>query len=60
MDREEFFRLKKVQGKKKRTAEEAAKKHKEELSKLEAADNNKAEKKEGDMLSAGKDTDVIF
>ena len=74
MDREEFFRLKKVQGKKKERAE------REEVdAKARTAANKKAsddEKRDnvviasgteasgggggGDMLSAGKDEDVIF
>lgn len=61
MDREEFFRLKKVQGKKKR---EAAVEVKDEgvpqTEETKGADASVVEKAEGDMLSAGKDSDVIF
>ncbi|CAD6985600.1 unnamed protein product [Tilletia controversa] len=78
-DREEFFRLKKVQGKKKRTAEEA---EREQTANRKAAgaaaaasaataaavpegdgvgDGKGEAKAEGDdMLSGGKDEDVIF
>ena len=57
MDREEFFRLKKVQGKKKRVAEEQAAKaalEKEHLAESPGAVGQQ------DMLSAEKDADVIF
>lgn len=61
MDREEFFRLKKVQGKKKR---EAAAEDKDEgvpeTEEIQGAEASVIEKAEGDMLSAGKDSDVIF
>lgn len=57
MDREEFFRLKKVQAKKKRDQEKAEKEKK-------AASNPDSESggggRAGDLLSDGKDEDVIF
>ena len=57
MDREEFFRLKKVQGKKKRVAEEQA--AKAALEKEHLAESHSAVGQQ-DMLSAEKDADVIF
>ena len=57
MDREEFFRLKKVQGKKKRVAEEQA--AKAALEKEHFAESASAVGQQ-DMLSAEKDADVIF
>ncbi|WFD35899.1 H(+)-transporting V1 sector ATPase subunit D [Malassezia cuniculi] len=64
MDREEFFRLKKVQGKKKRVAqaEENARRAQAIQQDASTAAAKPAEKDEqgGDMLEADKDTDVIF
>lgn len=68
MDREEFFRLKKVQGKKKRDAEKA---NAERLKNLQALEEqgHEVSKDEGigagadgggDMLHQDKDEDVIF
>ena len=60
MDREEFFRLKKVQGKKKRDAAVADKKREEmkrmgeEVRPVESGDTGGAD------LLASKDEDVIF
>lgn len=68
MDREEFFRLKKVQGKKKRDAEKANAERLKNLQQLEAQ-GHEASKDEGisggaggggDMLGQDKDEDVIF
>ena len=58
MDREELFRLKKVQGKKKRVAEEAAAKAAAEKDSITTTEANDSDHK--DMLNADKDTDVIF
>jgi V-type H+-transporting ATPase subunit D len=59
MDREEFFRLKKVQGKKKRdTAEREATRIEQELSNLPQNDDD--EKSGGGDLLGTKDADVIF
>ncbi|KAK0523725.1 H(+)-transporting V1 sector ATPase subunit D [Tilletia horrida] len=76
MDREEFFRLKKVQGKKKRTAEQAERERKalaEAPAAEPSADSTTATGagagdagsgggagEGGDLLSGGKDEDVIF
>jgi len=66
--REEFFRLKKVQGKKKRDAEQAEK-TRTEANADHTADGGEMHKDEGigggaggggDMLQEGKDEDVIF
>ena len=65
---EEFFRLKKVQGKKKRDAEQAEK-TRSEANADHTADGGEMHKDEGigggaggggDMLNEGKDEDVIF
>lgn len=59
MDREEFFRLKKVQAKKKKTAAEEEQKRK--AKKHDSDDDEDGDQKGGgDMLSGGKDEDVIF
>lgn len=69
MDREEFFRLKKVQGKKKRDAERAMalrkaenEKHVEGGGELVNADEGMLGGAEGgrDLLGGEKDEDVIF
>lgn len=63
MDREEFFRLKKVQGKKKRVAAQESEKIKAEKQRIEEAQEQAGGKvvpDQKDMLSADKDTDVIF
>lgn len=69
MDREEFFRLKKVQGKKKRDAEKANaerkalnEQHEKEGGQLENADEGMGGGAEGgrDVLGEDKDEDVIF
>lgn len=63
MDREEFFRLKKVQGKKKREAAVEAEKAKEEKKRLEEAQERAGDRgvsDHKDMLHADKDADVIF
>ncbi|KDN47544.1 vacuolar ATP synthase subunit D [Tilletiaria anomala UBC 951] len=64
MDREEFFRLKKVQGKKKQRAEleDAERKAKESTGNYDPVISSGTESAGGgkDMLSAGKDEDVIF
>ena len=69
MDREEFFRLKKVQGKKKRDAEKANaerkalnEQHAEKGGKLDNADEGVGGGAEGgrDVLGEDKDEDVIF
>jgi hypothetical protein len=63
---EEFFRLKKVQGKKKRNAERAETERRAAAMRGEAVDEGSGEaegKKKGaggDMLGGGKDEDVIF
>lgn len=58
MDREEFFRLKKVQAKKKKNQEE------EDTKKRVAKQQNEGGESEGggkgDLLAEGKDEDVIF
>lgn len=61
MDREEFFRLKKVQGKKKRNAEieDAQRALAKERAAAEGEDGGAAGGG-GDILGAGKDEDVIF
>ncbi|UZJ51877.1 hypothetical protein CBS101457_001197 [Exobasidium rhododendri] len=65
MDREEFFRLKKVQGKKKRnqeleaTQKKAAQLQNEGSGQVEGDEESKAGGG-GDMLGEGKDEDVIF
>ena len=68
MDREEFFRLKKVQGKKKRDAEKVLQSRKEQNKEFEEQ-GGQVHKDEGigggaeggaDMLDEGKDEDVIF
>jgi V-type H+-transporting ATPase subunit D len=73
-NREEFFRLKKIQGKKKRDTEEAdAMEDAKVEDKAAGTKSNKEEKQEnpddgigggdaggGDMLDQGKDKDVIF
>ena len=65
MDREEFFRLKKVQGKKKRDAERAT----DDRQSSNAAFEGDVHRDDGigggdagggDMLDEGKDEDVIF
>ncbi len=61
LDREEFYRLKKVAGKKQRdTAAEDAelKARKEALGKAEAKEQETGEP--ADMLAEGEDNDVIF
>ncbi|PWN41919.1 V-type H+-transporting ATPase subunit D [Ceraceosorus guamensis] len=68
MDREEFFRLKKVQGKKKRNAELAENERRAALMRGEDPEEEEQERGEkgsrggggGDLLSGGKDDDVIF
>lgn len=65
MDREEFFRLKKVQGKKKRAAQVADNERRAQaMQRSEAPTANVPPVSEnggsGDMLNAEKDTDVIF
>ncbi|PWN48545.1 putative vacuolar ATP synthase subunit D [Violaceomyces palustris] len=69
MDREEFFRLKKVQAKKKAKSEaadlERKAKQEEEDRKAQGGDSEATalqggEGKSGDILSGGKDEDVIF
>lgn len=69
MDREEFFRLKKVQGKKKRDAEQANaerkalnEKHVESGGELKNRDEGMSGGAEGgkDVLGEDKDEDVIF
>jgi V-type H+-transporting ATPase subunit D len=63
MDREEFFRLKKVQGKKKRVAEiEENERRSQAMMRSEDPAQADVESKQngGDMLDAGKDADVIF
>ncbi|PKI84366.1 H(+)-transporting V1 sector ATPase subunit D [Malassezia vespertilionis] len=55
MDREEFFRLKKVQAKKKRTHEAE-----NELSAVDQADTPFIENDEGVFISGGQDSDVVF
>ncbi|GAA5910143.1 H(+)-transporting V1 sector ATPase subunit D [Sporobolomyces salmoneus] len=63
MDREEFFRLKKIQGKKKKDTKE---KELEEKLKREEKENQGIEEERheaegaGDLLNADKDDDVIF
>lgn len=57
-DREEFFRLKKVQAKKKREEQEEGEKKKRQVEEEEEAREGGGSK--GDMLSGGKDEDVIF
>lgn len=68
MDREEFFRLKKVQGKKKRDAEKANAERLQQNQETEATGGT-VSKDDGigggagggsDMLHEGKDEDVIF
>ena len=68
MDREEFFRLKKVQGKKKRDAEKRAE-DRSKANEQHVQDGGELHKDEGmgngaeggrDMLDEGKDEDVIF
>lgn len=68
MDREEFFRLKKVQGKKKRDAEKANAERLKMLAQLEEQ-GHEVSKDDGiaggagggeDMLGQDKDEDVIF
>jgi V-type H+-transporting ATPase subunit D len=58
MDREEFFRLKKVQAKKKRNQEEEDTKKREAKQQNEGGDSEGGGK--GDLLAEGKDEDVIF
>lgn len=60
MDREEFFRLKKVQAKKKRNQD--AEDTKKRAAKQQSQDDNEAEggERKGDLLAEGKDDDVIF
>ncbi|KAL9936694.1 hypothetical protein V8E36_004762 [Tilletia maclaganii] len=69
MDREEFFRLKKVQGKKKRNAEETERARKAEAESKASATSSAESGRSGgqsgdgsggDLLSGGKDEDVIF
>ncbi|WVQ71285.1 hypothetical protein IAR50_000811 [Cryptococcus sp. DSM 104548] len=68
MDREEFFRLKKVQGKKKRDAATTEERRAEENDEFEQAGGEKHADEGigggagggGDMLDEGKDEDVIF
>ncbi|WFD49438.1 hypothetical protein GLX27_004119 [Malassezia furfur] len=65
MDREEFFRLKKVQGKKKReAAQEAAKegqpKTVDDTDAAEVVEPPAGADGPGDLVSGDKDTDVIF
>lgn len=66
LDREEFFRLKKVQGKKKRDAAIADQKraqdnkHKEEAFAQGQAQMDSKPPPGGDILDEGKDEDVIF
>ncbi|GAA6001721.1 hypothetical protein JCM5350_001033 [Sporobolomyces pararoseus] len=63
MDREEFFRLKKIQGKKKKDTKE---KEAEEKRKRDEKENDasqaesKSQEPAGDLLNADKDEDVIF
>ncbi|CAO1615952.1 unnamed protein product [Sympodiomycopsis kandeliae] len=61
MDREDFFRLKKIQGKKKRVEEEENRKR---AAKLQGEDDDSDSDSHGgkaqDLLSGGKDEDVIF
>ncbi|RSH81369.1 H(+)-transporting V1 sector ATPase subunit D [Saitozyma podzolica] len=69
MDREEFFRLKKVQGKKKRDAERANESRMKENKEFEEGGKGQVGRDDGigggeagggDMLDQGKDEDVIF
>lgn len=61
MDREEFFRLKKVQGKKKNIAPEpSSQSEPQTVQSTDAAAAVEAQAGSGDMVSAGKDADVIF
>lgn len=59
MDREEFFRLKKVQAKKKKNKEEEETKKKEAKQQNDDAESEGGRGK-GDILAEGKDEDVIF
>ncbi|CCU99510.1 unnamed protein product [Malassezia sympodialis ATCC 42132] len=60
MDREEFFRLKKVQGKKKRETTDQKPKVEEEVQGQPSSSSAEPAAEAGDMLSADKDNDVIF
>jgi V-type H+-transporting ATPase subunit D len=69
MDREEFFRLKKVQGKKKRDAERANESRVKENKEFTEGGKGEVGRDDGigggeagggDMLDQGKDEDVIF
>lgn len=58
MDREEFFRLKKVQGKKKRNQE--LEESKKKSAKKQEQDDESGYRGGGDLLAEDKDEDVIF
>jgi V-type H+-transporting ATPase subunit D len=60
MDREEFFRLKKVQAKKKRTQEAEDTEKKAKAMQDEGVEGDGGGTKSGDILGEGKDEDVIF
>lgn len=62
LDREEFYRLKKVSGKKERDAqeEEANQKKQRESGKSAAADEDSGNQVPKDVLADGEEEDVIF